>query len=57
MARLFTRTDLERCARLAFRLHGIESDGAESCIARAVQDITAESPEYLTREQWEHQAT
>lgn len=54
MPKLFTKSDLERCARLAFRLHGVETSGSEWCVQEAVREIAAEAPEYLTKEQWEH---
>jgi len=48
--KLYVRSDLERCARLAVqqRAQGIE---AEEAVAEAVEVVAAESPEVYTQDQ------
>ena len=48
MAKLFTRTDLERCARLAVT-HVTDGTEAELAIAEAVSDIVCEAEPVYTR--------
>lgn len=43
--KLFTRSDLERCARLT-TLHRLVDSDPEAAIARAVESVSAEAPAY-----------
>ena len=54
--KLFTRSDLERCARLV-TLHALREEDPERAIRRAVEDVAQEAPDYLSREQAVEAAT
>lgn len=51
--KLYTKSDLERCARLALRS---ENDTVETAVAEAVETVVAEAPEVYRLAQLEDAA-